>query len=98
MINVGLYYRVKKGHEEEFERTFNSVMAMIKSSGMGIKEVRLYRDVNDPQQYMIFTEWESLEKFKDFIASRPFKETTEDGKSILEEMPKNRIFMNETSI
>ncbi|WP_297215196.1 antibiotic biosynthesis monooxygenase [Thermoplasma sp.] len=98
MINVGLYYKVKKGHEEEFERTFNSVLAMLKSTDMGIKDVRLYKDVNDPQQYMIFTEWESLDKFREFVASRPFKETTEFGKTILEEMPKNRIFMNETSI
>ncbi|PYB68833.1 antibiotic biosynthesis monooxygenase [Thermoplasma sp. Kam2015] len=98
MINVGLYYKVKKGHEEEFERTFNSVLAMLKSTDMGIKDVRLYRDVNDPQQYMIFTEWESLDKFREFVTSRPFKETTEFGKTILEEMPKNRIFMNETSI
>ena len=98
MINVGLYYKVKKGHEEEFERTFNSVLAMLKSTDMGIKDVRLYKDVNDTQQYMIFTEWESLDKFREFVASRPFKETTEFGKTILEEMPKNRIFMNETSI
>ncbi|BAB59793.1 hypothetical protein [Thermoplasma volcanium GSS1] len=71
---------------------------MLKTSSSGIKDVKLYQDVNDKQQYMIFTEWESLESFKNFIASRPFKETTDYGKSILEDTPKNRIFMNETSI
>ncbi len=97
MINVGLYYKVKENHTEEFERIFNDVVKMLRSGDYGLKDVRLYQDVEDRRDYMIFTEWNDMDAFKKFIASRPFKETTTYGKGILEEMPKNKVFLQETS-
>jgi hypothetical protein len=35
MINVGLYYRVKEGHEKEFEETFSKVVSILKNSDIG---------------------------------------------------------------
>ncbi|MCL4339824.1 MAG: antibiotic biosynthesis monooxygenase, partial [Thaumarchaeota archaeon] len=30
MINVGMYYKVKAGHEKEFESTFEKVLTTLK--------------------------------------------------------------------
>ncbi|WP_231136413.1 antibiotic biosynthesis monooxygenase family protein [Acidianus ambivalens] len=35
MINVGLYYRVKEGHEKEFEEIFKKVVETLKSANVG---------------------------------------------------------------
>jgi len=32
MINVGFYYKVKKGHEKEFEETFTKVLEYLKQN------------------------------------------------------------------
>jgi heme-degrading monooxygenase HmoA len=95
MINVGLYYRVKEGHEEEFERIFNDAIKMLQSSGMGFISGKLYREVNDSREYMIYTEWKDMDSFRKFISSRPFSEVQNYGKSILEGAPRHRVFREE---
>ncbi|AWR98053.1 antibiotic biosynthesis monooxygenase [Acidianus sulfidivorans JP7] len=92
MINVGLYYRVKPGHEEEFEKSFAGVVQFLKTHVDGFLDAKLYRSVSDPQEYMIYSEWDSLEAFRKFTLSRQFSETTEYGKTILDGVPKHRIF------
>ncbi len=90
MINVGLYYRVKKGHEEEFEKSFQGVVNFLKGFH-GFVDAKLYKRVDDPQEYLIYSEWDSLETFKKFVSSKEYKDTTGYGKSILEGMPRHRI-------
>ncbi|MEM3914697.1 MAG: antibiotic biosynthesis monooxygenase, partial [Metallosphaera sp.] len=48
MINVGFYYKVKKGHEKEFEETFLSVLKTLKESLPGFRDAKLYKNVADP--------------------------------------------------
>ncbi len=91
MINVGMYYNVKQGHEAEFEGTFAGVVEKLKGAGVGIKDAKLYREIGK-SEYMIYTEWESLEAFKGFIQSRAFGETVANGKSIIEGRPRHKVF------
>jgi Uncharacterized enzyme involved in biosynthesis of extracellular polysaccharides, COG2329 len=95
MINVGFFYSVKPGHEKEFEETFSGVIAYLLGNNTGLKSAKLYRDVSNPLEYMIFSEWDSKESFSRFIQSRPFRETTEGGKSILSGHPRHVILMAE---
>jgi len=88
MINIGFYYRVKKGHEKEFEGRFWDVVS---SNVEGMKSAKLYKNVMDPQEYMIYTEWTSLEAFRNFMKSQSYKETVDYGKSILDGIPTHRI-------
>ncbi len=96
MINVGLYYKVKKGHKKEFEEMFNKVLEMLKGSNAGFLTGKLYREVGTSNEYLIYTEWKDFESFKEFISSRSFSDAQEYGKSILEGMPRHRIFREET--
>lgn len=96
MINVGLYYRVKEGHEREFEEIFKKVLSALQSSNAGFIGGKLYREVGDSREYLIYTEWKDLESFKNFVASRLFSEVTEYGKSIIEGMPRHKILREET--
>ena len=92
MINVGLYYRVKPSHEKEFEETFSKVLEFLKANVEGFIDAKLYRNVSDPREYLIYSEWESLDAFRKFMQSRQFSETTSYGRTILEGMPKHKIF------
>ncbi|MGI0100892.1 MAG: antibiotic biosynthesis monooxygenase family protein [Candidatus Micrarchaeaceae archaeon] len=91
MINVGMYYNVKEGQEAEFERIFSDVTGKLKASGAGIRDAKLYREIGK-REYLIYTEWDSLEAFKAFMQSQAFNETTGHGKEILEGRPRHRIF------
>lgn len=95
MINVGFFYSVIPGKEEEFETTFKEVVKFLRTGHSGIKDAKLYRDVDQPGEFMIFTEWESVESFKDFTTSRPFKNTTEAGKQILKSHPRHIVLRAE---
>ena len=91
MINVGLYYKIKNGNEKEFEDKFNDVAKMLKSSASGIIDAKLYREIGS-SEYMIYTEWKDMDAFKTFIQSRDFHETTSIGRSIIDGMPRHRVF------
>ncbi|NON62547.1 antibiotic biosynthesis monooxygenase [Acidianus sp. RZ1] len=92
MINVGLYYRVKPGHEEEFEKIFSQVLEFLKGNVDGFIDAKLYRSIADPREYLIYSEWKSLDSFRKFTLSRQFSDTTNYGKSILEDIPRHKIF------
>jgi len=92
MINIGLYYRVKAGHEREFENTFTGVVALLRNSHFGFVGGKLYREVGDSSEYMLYTEWEGLDSFRKFIASKEYKETVEWGKIVMEGQPRHKVF------
>ncbi|BBG23054.1 antibiotic biosynthesis monooxygenase family protein [Sulfuracidifex tepidarius] len=90
MINVGFYYKVRPGHEKEFEETFYKVDSFLKSF-KGFKKAVLYRRVDLSNEYMIYTEWEDLDSFRRFTTSREYQDTTTYGKTILEGRPFHRV-------
>ena len=58
MINIGLYYKVKKGHEKEFEDKFLNVISLLKNVDFGFLSGKLYREIGDCSEYMLYTEWD----------------------------------------
>ncbi len=92
MINVGLYYKVKEGHEKEFESMFNEIVKSLKESKIGFIDAKLYRRVDEPREYLIYSEWEGLDSFRKFVSSKAFRDTTSYGASILEGRPYHRIY------
>ncbi|EFD92233.1 MAG: Antibiotic biosynthesis monooxygenase [Candidatus Parvarchaeum acidophilus ARMAN-5] len=96
MINIGLYYKVKEGHESEFEERFNAAVSAIKEAGFGCTDARLYKEVSNPSEYMLYTEWEDTDGFRKFMQSDAYKQTVEAGKEIIEGHPKHRIFTENT--
>lgn len=91
MINIGLYYKTKPGKEKEFEETFKGVVEKLKSSGVVI-DAKLYKEIGGDSQYMIYSEWKDLDSFRNFIQSKEFSETTNRGKSIIDGIPRHRVF------
>jgi len=91
MISVGFYYKIKKGHEEEFEKKFNEVVQYL-SKVPGFKSAKLYKSVDNPSEYLIYSEWEDLDVYRKFITSTPYRDTVEYGKSIIEERPTHKVF------
>ncbi|BFH72165.1 antibiotic biosynthesis monooxygenase [Sulfurisphaera javensis] len=96
MISVGFYYKIKKGHEEEFEKKFNEV-AQYLSKFPGFKGARLYKSVDDPSEYLVYSEWEDLDSYRKFITSMAYKETVEYGKTIIEGRPTHKVFQQVNS-
>ena len=92
MINVGLYYKVKKGHEADFEQKFNGVVKMLEDGDNGFLEGKLYREVKSPEEYMIYTVWKDKKSFENFLRTIDYENTVDYGKSILESTPRHKIF------
>ncbi len=47
--------------------------------------------MTDPQEYLIYSEWESLEAFRNFISSNAYRETVNYGRTILEGRPVHKV-------
>ena len=92
MINVGLYYRVKEGHEKEFEESFGGALSLLGRGGSGFRGGKLYREVGGSREYMLYTEWESDDSFRKFMESKEYARTVEFGRTIIEGRPKHRVF------
>ena len=95
MINVGMYYNVKKGHEKEFEDTFQKVVEYLKSNVKGFEKASIYKKIGEESnttEYMIYSEWKDKDSFREFTTAKAFHETTEYGKGIIEGRPYHRIF------
>jgi len=91
MINVGLYYKIKDGHEAEFESKFNDVVKYL-SEGSGFRLAKLYKEVSNPREYMIYSEWDNIESFMGFVRSDAFHAVTASAKDIVEGQPRHRVF------
>ena len=85
-------YKVIKGKEETFERAFNKVVHAM--GGMeGHTESNMFRDINDPQHYLIISQWSKKAAFDAFIASDTFKNVANWGKEqILTDRPQHEVY------
>jgi heme-degrading monooxygenase HmoA len=91
MINIGLYYDVKPGKDKEFEQLFLSVIMALKN-GQGFLRGALYKRVDEPNSYLIYSEWATIDDFRKFVGSKSFREVTSMGKELLEHPPRHRIY------
>jgi len=92
MVTIGMNYAVLRGKEQIFETAFNKVVhAMRGIAGHG--ETRMYRDINDPLQYLIISQWNDKGAFDAFIASEAFRSVANWGKEqILSARPKHEVY------
>jgi heme-degrading monooxygenase HmoA len=95
MITVGMNYEVLPGKEESFEGVFKNVLEVMNEME-GHKHSSLFKDVIDPQNYLIISEWTAREAFEAFTASEKFKKVTNWGKeTILKSRPKHEVYSTE---
>ena len=92
MVTIGMNYKMIPGKEETFEKAFTSVLEVMNEME-GHSESFLYKDVNDPQSYLIVSDWSSEAAFNGFIQSEKFKNVVNWGKeNILAGRPKHTVY------
>jgi heme-degrading monooxygenase HmoA len=94
MITVGMNYRVVAGKQQEFEREFTNVLELLRNAS-GHRESHLYQDVDDPNSYLVASEWSDKRAFTRLIRSAAFKNVTRWGREkVLADRPRHRIYEN----
>ncbi|HUN81910.1 MAG TPA: antibiotic biosynthesis monooxygenase family protein [Phycisphaerae bacterium] len=79
MVTIGMNYKVLPGKEQTFETAFRNVLnAMRKIPGH--TNTRMCRDIDDPQTYVILSEWNDKAAFDGFIGSEAFRSVANWGK------------------
>jgi heme-degrading monooxygenase HmoA len=92
MVTIGLNYAVIKGKEEIFETTFRKVVQSMEDME-GHSESHLYRDIDDPQQYLILSKWSKRAAFDAFVGSETFRKVASWGKEeVLSGRPQHEIY------
>ena len=91
MLTVGLYYDVVQGKENDFEEYFRLVVAEIRKKD-GFVSALLYKRVDKPGSYLIYSEWRDRESFEEFIKSREFSGAKEGGADMLMGRPSHKIY------
>ena len=92
MITIGMNYKVLNGKEETFENAFRKVIAAMKSID-GHTATRMFRDIDDAQQYVILSDWSDKAAFDGFIASDTFRAVANWGKEqILAGRPEHNYY------
>lgn len=91
MITVGMNYEVKPGHEKEFEVMSFKILAALETM-TGHVSTRIYRDIQKPTSFLIYSEWQNREAFTHFITSPGFNAAQDAGRGILEARPRHWIF------
>lgn len=79
MITVGMNYVVLANKEKLFEDVSKAVLDLVKDMP-GHSRSDLYRDVFDPQRYLIISDWSDRAAFDAFVASDKFRQVTSWGK------------------
>ena len=79
MVTIGMNYRVLPGKEETFEKACLKVFTVMESIE-GHTASRLLRDVQDPQNFVILSEWTERKAYDDFISSEAFRRVADWGK------------------
>lgn len=82
---------MKPGHGEEFERVTREALEVMRSVD-GHRETRLYRDVDRPDSYLIYSDWETREAFAAFMRSEAFKQVQTLGREILAGPPRHNVY------
>jgi len=92
MVTIGMNYRVVPGKEKAFEDVFAAVLKAMNDME-GHTKSALFKDVADPQQYLIMSEWSDKDAFDAFIASEQFRNVANWGKEqILAGRPSHEVY------
>jgi heme-degrading monooxygenase HmoA len=68
MVRATLTLQVRTGHERAFERAWTAVAAEVRRTPGNVRQA-LLRDPADPAMFMVTSDWESAEAFRDFERS-----------------------------
>lgn len=79
MVTIGMNYKVLPGKEETFENAFRKVITAMRDLS-GHTHTRMCRDIDDPQLYVILSEWSDRGAFDAFIGSEAFRAVANWGK------------------
>ena len=91
MITFGLNYDVKPDYVTQFLETSRKVLAAMDSFSGHIK-TSLYADVDQPTSFLIYSEWETDQDFRDFIKSEAFKQVQAMTRDMLLRRPQHKIY------
>lgn len=91
MLTYGFHYDVKDERREEFLKISNAALALMKTLP-GHIQTKLMEDVNEPNAFMIYSEWESNDDFKAFMNSQEFKDVQTASADMLKGRPKHQIY------
>jgi heme-degrading monooxygenase HmoA len=91
MITFGLNYDVKDEFIPQFLSVANQVLEMMPSLEGHVKTA-LYSDVNSPNSFMIYSEWENDSAFRAFMKSDAFKGVQNMTRDMLLNRPKHKIY------
>lgn len=91
MITFGLNYTVKQDRINDFLEITQKVLGLMDSLE-GHVTTKLYNDVNKPNSYLIYSEWETPENFKAFVSSETFKNVQNMSSDMLEERPSHKVY------
>jgi len=93
MVTVGMHYDVLPGKEAAFEGAVRGVLANLEGAG-GHSRTRLYRDLDRPTAYLIYSEWADRGAFLAFTHSPAFADVTRLGKDELLAGPPRHHFLS----
>lgn len=91
MLTVGLYYNVVPGKEQDFEEYFKVVAEQLTKID-GYVSALLYKRVDMPNSFLIYSEWRDRDSFEAFIKSREFSGAKEGGSDMLMGRPSHKIY------
>ena len=95
MVTIGMNYNALPGKNEIFENAFRGVLKAMQDID-GHDTSHLYSDVDDPQNYLIVSDWNSKDDFDDFIKSDAFAKVTNWGKEqILAGRPDHKVYTHD---
>lgn len=95
MLTYGFHYDVKADKRTDFLQISNAALALMKTLP-GHIETKLMEDVNKPNSFMIYSEWESNDAFKAFMNSKEFKDVQTASADMLTGRPKHQIYETKT--
>ena len=92
MVRVTLRLRVKSGREGEFEEAWRGVARFVEATDGSLGQA-LLRDRDDPQTYVITSDWSSEATFREFersevqdVATAPLRELRLSSRMSVEDL------------
>lgn len=91
MITFGLNYDVKPTYVDEFVRISREALALIHTLEGHVQTV-LYANVDQPNSFLIYSEWENDDHFRAFMKSDAFKKVQTMTVDMLEQRPRHKMY------
>src|SRR5262249_47303301 len=92
MTTVGMNYRVRPGKEAVFEAAFARIAGALAATP-GHTESRLFRDVAQPDCYLILSDWSDRPAFDAFLRPHAVARAAGwGGEQVLAERPRHTVY------